>query len=229
MRGCSKRSGSRYRWGAAAARGAAGRGLRRWTKRNRRGPPTPAGRAARTAGRRRRRAGRRAGDWGPGRDMARAYSASRAAGGGVLRDLSHELDLATWLFGPWRRVAAVGGRLGSVTVDADDGWGILLGCEGCPVVTIELNSLDRSGRRVVTVQAGGETLRADLVASTLEIGRAAQALKRDRAQTHDDMHRALLDGSPDVCSFGEGERVVGLIEAIETAAHERRWIEGAAA
>ncbi len=174
-------------------------------------------------------AGQHLGDWRPGRDMARTYSASRAAGGGVLRDLSHELDLATWLFGPWRRVAAVGGRLGSVTVDADDGWGILLGCEGCPVVTIELNSLDRSGRRVVTVQADGETLRADLVASTLEIGREKQSLKSDRDQTYADMHRALLDGSPDVCSFGEGERVVGLIEAIETAAHERRWIEGAAA
>jgi len=167
-------------------------------------------------------------DWRPGRDAAEVYSATRAGGGGVLRDLSHELDLAVWLFGAWNDVAARGGRFGNVTVDADDGWGILLSCERCPLVTINLNCLDRKGRRTITVQHDGETLRADLVAHTLETAGGTQRFAVERDGTYAAMHRALRAGSPDVCSVHEGLKVCQLVEAIETAQRERRWIGRAA-
>jgi predicted dehydrogenase len=165
------------------------------------------------------------GDWRPGRESSRTYSASRDAGGGVLRDLSHELDLATWLFGSWERVTSLGGRLGTVTVDADDGWGILMSCARCPVVSLQMNCLDRRGRRTVTVQSRGQTLRADLIANTLEIGHETHAFALARDDTYSEMHGAFLKGSDTVCTLDEGFGLVSLIAAIEQAAHERRWVE----
>jgi predicted dehydrogenase len=164
------------------------------------------------------------GDWRPGRVVAATYSATRALGGGALRDLSHELDLATWLFGPWREVAALGGRLGDITVDADDGWGILLACERCPVVSLHLDTLDRAGRRTITVQVDGETLSADLIKGTLKCGHHEQSFPVERDHTYSAMHQALLRGCGDVCSLEEGLCVVRLIAAIENAKRERRWI-----
>ncbi len=38
-------------------------------------------------------------DWRPGRDYTKSYSASKEHGGGVIRDLSHELDYVMWLVG----------------------------------------------------------------------------------------------------------------------------------
>jgi predicted dehydrogenase len=168
------------------------------------------------------------GSWRPGREMAASYSASRAAGGGVLRDLSHELDLALWLFGPWIDLTARGGRLGNVTADADDAWGILLGCERCPLVTVQLDCLDRIGRRAITVQADGETLHADLIAGTLQVGARHETLATDRDATYLAMHRALEDGAGDVCTLEEGLRVCELVAAIEQAAQNRRWVRRAA-
>jgi len=40
--------------------------------------------------------------WRPDADYRKSYSAKRKEGGGVLRDLSHELDYVFWLFGRWR-------------------------------------------------------------------------------------------------------------------------------
>jgi predicted dehydrogenase len=163
-------------------------------------------------------------DWRAGRDARATYSSSREAGGGVLRDLSHELDLATWLFGDWSRVTALGGRLGSVTVDADDGWGILLACERCPVVNIHLDCLARSAHRSIAVHVDGETLRADLIGNTLQAGKDIVAIEHQRDESYRSMHRALLSDSSDVCRLAEGLRTVELIAAVEEAAQDRRWI-----
>lgn len=164
-------------------------------------------------------------DWRPGRDATRTYSASRDGGGGALRDLSHELDLASWLFGPWTAVAALGGRLGTVTVDADDGWGILLACAGCPVITIHLDCLDRIGRRTITVQADGETFHADLVANTMTCGGTVETVATERNDSYRAMHLAMIGDARDVCTLQEGRDVVDLIAAIERAARERRFIK----
>jgi predicted dehydrogenase len=165
------------------------------------------------------------GDWRPGRTVATTYSASQATGGGALRDLSHELDLVTWLFGPWQRVAALGGRLADVTVDADDAWGVLLSCERCPVVSLQMNCLDRNPRRTLNVQSGGETLHADLVAHTFTKDRKTENYALERDASYAALHRALLAGSNAVATLEDGLRTVELIAAIEQAAREGRWIE----
>lgn len=45
-------------------------------------------------------------DWHPGSDYAQSYSAKKDLGGGVLLDLSHEIDYALWFFGPVKKVVA---------------------------------------------------------------------------------------------------------------------------
>jgi len=45
-------------------------------------------------------------DWHPEKDYRQSYSAKKALGGGVLLDLSHEIDYALWFFGPLKTVRA---------------------------------------------------------------------------------------------------------------------------
>lgn len=45
-------------------------------------------------------------DWRLGTDYRQSYSAKKALGGGVLLDLSHEIDYALWFFGPVKKVTA---------------------------------------------------------------------------------------------------------------------------
>ncbi len=175
--------------------------------------------------------------WRPGRDVADSASARVEDGGGVLRDLSHELDLVTWLAGGWLRVCAIGGRSGTLGegVATDDRWAILLELEGGAVATVHLDALDHVGQRRLSLVGTDSTVALDLVAATLRSAGGATPAADGRSEPHtwdvgrDDvvarLHRSVLDGDVgDLCSFDQGMGVVRLIDAVERSAHEGRWV-----
>jgi predicted dehydrogenase len=168
--------------------------------------------------------------WRPQRDFKLSYSSQRALGGGVLRDLSHELDYAIWLFGPWRRVAALGGASGALGIDADDRWSILLDCERCAQVSITLSYLDHAPRRQIAVNARDDSAIVEFFASTFAAGdgKNPERIEVEREESYRRQHAAILSGRPGAaCTYGEGYATLRLIEAIERAAAERRWLEAA--
>ncbi|WP_052664283.1 Gfo/Idh/MocA family protein [Nitriliruptor alkaliphilus] len=169
-------------------------------------------------------AGQHLSTWRPGTDHRSSYSADPAAGGGVLRDLSHELDYLLWMFGPWKRVAAQGGRSGVLNVASDDAWAVLLELDRCALVSLQLDYLDRIGQRRVVVTTEEHTFVADLVAGRLAVDGAVEELPADRHVTYRRQHEAMLGSDQRPCTAAEGIEVVRLIAAIETAAHERRWV-----
>jgi len=61
-------------------------------------------------------------------DYRGMYASRRDLGGGVVLSQIHELDYAGWLFGPPRRVFALGGHLSSLQIDVEDVASILLDC-----------------------------------------------------------------------------------------------------
>ncbi len=163
-------------------------------------------------------------DWRPERDYRQSYSARRDMGGGVLRDLSHELDYALWLFGNWRRVAAIGGHFSRLEIDSDDAWAVLMQLERCPMLTLQMNYLDRTSRREILVNTETHSYRADLVGCTLQGTDSEQRFACELDTTYRLQMEALLSGHrTDLCSFAEGARVVELIHRIEEAAAAGKW------
>lgn len=164
--------------------------------------------------------------WRPSSDYRRSYSSRREEGGGAIRDLSHELDYLTWMLGGWRRVTAIGGHFSPLEIDSDDTFIIMMECPSCPAVMVQLNYLDRPGRRSVLVQTAGRTIEADMVRGTITVNGETETYATGRDQTYRAMHEALLSGAgDDVCTVGEGVEIVRLIEAAELAAAQGRWVE----
>ncbi len=165
-------------------------------------------------------------DWRPGTDYRRSASASAQRGGGALRDLSHELDLLNWLFGPWQRLAALGGRFSPLEIDSDDQWALLLSLERCPLATLHLNYLDRAGRRQLVVNTENHTYSADLLAGSLTCDDRTEFFATERDATYIAQHRAALAGdSTTLCRSEEGLAVVEMITAAERAVQKGCWVE----
>ena len=168
--------------------------------------------------------------WRPQRDYRLSYSSQRSLGGGVLRDLSHELDYALWLFGPWKRVAAIGGATGTLGIDADDRWSILLECERCSQVSITLSYLDHAPSRRIAVNADGDSATVEFFSSMFAAGDGTnpERIVVEREYSYRGQHAAILSGRPGhACIYAEGYDVLRLIDAIERAAAEKIWVAAA--
>lgn len=163
--------------------------------------------------------------WRPESDYRTRYSARRAEGGGVLRDLSHELDYTLWLFGAWQRVTAIGGRFGNLEIDSDDVFSILIETDIVPSVTLGINYLDSKTRREILALTDNGTVRLDLVRGAVETPQGAETFETGR----DDTYRAQLNAfamSDDthICDMTEGLQVMRLIDASERAASSGAWV-----
>jgi predicted dehydrogenase len=164
--------------------------------------------------------------WRPGRDVEEQYSAHASQGGGVLRDLSHELDYLQWLFGDAQEVVALGGRLGDLTVDSDDSWSVLFTAELAEQVSLSINYFDVPGSRSVRVITDTETYFADFIAGTLSVnGVIQQQFSVERNDTYLAMHTDVLDQGLIATSIQSALNTDRLILDIERSATEKIWVK----
>jgi hypothetical protein len=96
----------------------------------------------------------------------------------------------------------------------------------CPVVTLQLNYLDRMTRRFIVVNTAEHTIEADLIRASLTIDRTVEAFDVGKDMTYRVMHKSIMDGGCDkLCSYDEGVEVLRLIEAAERSIEQERWIQ----
>ena len=163
--------------------------------------------------------------WRPDTDYRRSSSAQDTSGGGVLRDLSHELDLAQHLFGDWQRLTAIGGKFSDLEITTDDTFSILISATNCDVVSVHLNYLDQIKQRDITINGNNGTISVDLVGNCAKFNDLEVKFSVSADDSYTAQHLAVIaNDSQDICTLGDALKVVDTIEAIETAAKKQKWV-----
>lgn len=98
-------------------------------------------------------------DWHPKQDYRTSYSSSSALGGGVLLDLSHEIDTALWLFGKAHYVSSVLGKVSNLSVDVEDVANLILEMKNDVVVEIHMDYLQKPAERSIEILCSEGTIK----------------------------------------------------------------------
>jgi len=171
-------------------------------------------------------------EWRPTRDYRTSYSA-RKDEGGVLRDLSHELDYAAWLFGMPQRVLAVLKNSGQLEIDSEESADLLWSTTGGVVVSMHLDYLTRRRRRTIHVVGARGEITWDAILGEVRISVDGREELLTASSSHDEMleaqARAFLgdphqDHGP-LATLADGLLALRIADAARLSHERRAWID----
>lgn len=168
-------------------------------------------------------------DWRPTADYRKGVSAKRQLGGGVLLELSHELDYLNWFFGNFSQVFCVARKSSDLEIDVEDCVDAILKRDDGLVVSMHLDFLQRTTSRSCKFICAYGTLVWNVAANevfVLHPGGSREVLFSDPDYDRNDMYLqemarfsrvAAGDLSPDV-GLEHAIAVLRLIERLKASA-----------
>ncbi len=108
-------------------------------------------------------------DWREGADYRDSYSASAERGGGVALDLSHELDYMRYFFGDPLKWSAMGARVGSLDMNADDVFEGIYLYGNKFICNVHMDCLQRNVKRYIRVEGERGSMVCDFIGKILTI------------------------------------------------------------
>ena len=106
--------------------------------------------------------------WRADAEYSTTVSAQKALGGGVLLELSHELDLLRWVFGEVDWLSAWIGRQSALEIDVEDSAMLQIGFASGTVAQLGMDFLRRDTTRTCTALGSEGSLRWDAVAGRVD-------------------------------------------------------------
>ena len=152
---------------------------------------------------------------------AQSYSASVESGGGVLLDLSHELDYLRYIFGDVKHLFSRNLKLSNVEIETDD-YLIFIGETKDKVLfTINLSYFSKKEVREIKIETEERRIFLDLIDCKMVsyfVDKDPEEVKKEFSinNTYIQQHQDILKGDfSTVCSYAEGLEVMSLIDKIQ--------------
>lgn len=155
-------------------------------------------------------------DWGSYAKYPQSTSSDKKFGGGVLRDLSHELDYLSWIFGELQVEYCSGGKFSDLPIHSDDAWVMNFSSSKCPLIQLQINYLDRMHRREVTVTTNRNTYRIDFKRNKFEKNDQEECLEFPFIETYRQELTAVLHLDFSIlCNYDQALKTVKLMDEID--------------
>ncbi|EHH0538164.1 hypothetical protein J7D62_001263 [Campylobacter lari] len=106
--------------------------------------------------------------WRPTIDYRKNYSAIKELGGGVLFDLSHEIDYGEWLFGCFKKIVGINKRISELEINSDDIGNFIIQTDRNIHINFLINYFSKRSKREIAVYTKQFTFILDLINNTLE-------------------------------------------------------------
>jgi predicted dehydrogenase len=159
--------------------------------------------------------------WRPNQDYRTSYSADLAQGGGVLRDLSHEIDYIMWLFGEIDSIDSINVKISDLEINSDDLFTAIAITKYKTVINLSIDYISKYPIRRLIIHTKNTTIEADVINKKIDIYDKKEKKKSitmgniDRNYTYSNMHYSILNNDfVRACSFNEGKKVVELIDNV---------------
>ncbi|MEE3705180.1 gfo/Idh/MocA family oxidoreductase [Campylobacter sp. CX2-8023-23] len=154
-------------------------------------------------------------------DYTKSYSADKERGGGVLLDLSHEIDYISFLSDTsLKLIKAIQAKISNLNITSDDISMILAYCDRA-LVNISLNYLSKTPYRQILIETDDNTFELNLITNQLKISDISGSTTTinepnlDRNSLFTSMHADALGEQKYICKLSEALNTMRLIDQIQ--------------
>jgi len=159
--------------------------------------------------------------WRPGSDYRQSYSAIKEKGGGVLLDLSHEIDYLQWLFGKISDLSSINQKCSKLEINTDDIASVIGFTEKRVIFNFSVDYISKIKIRQILVHTGNKTILGDLISNTLIVSNSNGETEKiitpdiERNYTYTQMHSAFMrDDYSCLCTYTQAKDVMQVIDLI---------------
>ena len=160
-------------------------------------------------------------DWRKNRDYSKTSSAQKKYGGGVLRDLSHEIDYIVWLFGKVKINYSHNKKISNLKINTDDE--LLINCLSKKVknITISINFYSKFLLRKVYVYGDNLSIEGDLINKKVKYFKKNKYYEKSWNKNNKDLNyvKQLKDVIKEKnirsCTYKDGLNILKLIKVVE--------------
>lgn len=159
--------------------------------------------------------------WREGVNYEKSYSAHKNQGGGVLLDLSHEIDYTQWLYGKMKDIKSYQVKYSDLKINSDDLVTLISKTEQGVVLTLTIDYISKITYRKMIVHTVNNTYELDLIANKL-IQKNKNGLEHkyqlnsfERNLMFKNMHASILSDHMYACTFAEAKQVMKTISIIQ--------------
>lgn len=164
--------------------------------------------------------------WRPQSDFRKNYSAFKEKGGGVLLDLSHELDYCHFLFGDFQKAVGLVQKNSSLEINSDDSVAIQTVSARCPQLSVLLNYTDRITQRFLICNTDEFTVKIDFIAKTYQKNAETINFSTSWEDPYLKMAENILNlGANQLTSFSEGFQLNRMIDQLRLSSSDMKWVQ----
>ena len=159
--------------------------------------------------------------WRPNTDYKSCYSAKKEEGGGVLLDLSHEIDYIQWLCGQINETKSYQVKISDLKINSDDLTMLIGKTDKDVLVNISIDYISKSTHRKLFVETFEHTYELDFISNKL-VKKNKTGLEEiysfsnlERNTMFEKMHLDILKEQKSMCTFKEALEVMDTISTIQ--------------
>ena len=147
--------------------------------------------------------------WRPNTDYKACYSSDKERGGGVLLDLSHEIDYLLWLLGDFELSFSVDKKISDLEISSHG-----------EIISVSLDYISKITQRTLLIETLNKTFLLDFIAGCLKIadknGEILEFLvKIERNSSFKAMHEDILGKKEFACGYEFGLKTMEIINAVQ--------------
>jgi len=164
--------------------------------------------------------------WRNNIDYRESYSAHKERGGGVLLDLSHEIDYIIWLFGMIDNLKSVQTKISDLEINSDDITTFVGRTEKGVVINVSMDYISKLTFREMKIHTNKSTISVDFINNRIAKYNKDGTLHEpalpgvERNELFFRMHDDILTSAKIACNYREACQVMEIIKKVQEQNNE---------